>query len=168
MAEQAISLDSRNANRGTERGEYMVEHSLRTYGAGRGPVVDKHNVVIAGNKTVAKAMELGIPIEIIESDGKTLYVIKRTDLDLATDPAAMELGLIDNRSAQVGIDLDPVVVLALQEAGADLSAMWYSGELLGEALEQTPTFSPVGLDEQGRLDEKAQATCPSCGHVFTP
>lgn len=31
-----------------------------------------------------------------------------------------------------------------------------------------PDFAPVGMDEQGRLDEKAQVTCPACGHAFTP
>ena len=31
-----------------------------------------------------------------------------------------------------------------------------------------PDFEPVGIDEQGRLDEKAKVTCPECGHEFTP
>ena len=29
-------------------------------------------------------------------------------------------------------------------------------------------FLPVGIEEQGRLDEKAKCTCPNCGHEFTP
>jgi ParB-like chromosome segregation protein Spo0J len=31
-----------------------------------------------------------------------------------------------------------------------------------------PDFAPVGVDEQGRLDEKKKVTCPQCGHSFTP
>jgi ParB-like chromosome segregation protein Spo0J len=31
-----------------------------------------------------------------------------------------------------------------------------------------PDFQPVGIDEQGRLDEKKKAVCPECGHEFTP
>ncbi len=31
-----------------------------------------------------------------------------------------------------------------------------------------PDFQPVGIEEQGRLDEKARTTCPECGHEFTP
>ena len=31
-----------------------------------------------------------------------------------------------------------------------------------------PIFEPVGIEEQGRLDEKAKAKCPECGHEFTP
>ena len=31
-----------------------------------------------------------------------------------------------------------------------------------------PNFEPVGIEEQGRLDEKKKVTCPECGHEFTP
>jgi DNA modification methylase len=156
MAE-TVSLDPRNANKGTERGEYMVEHSLRTYGAGRAPVADKNKVIIAGNKTVAKAMELGIPIELIESDGKTLYVIQRTDLDLDTDPAAMELGIVDNRSSEVGLSWDADVLTALQQDGADLSAFWYDDELLA-VLEPETTVTEGLTDPDAVPDPPKKAT----------
>jgi hypothetical protein len=29
-----------------------------------------------------------------------------------------------------------------------------------------PDFQPVGVDTQGRLDQKATITCPACGHEF--
>lgn len=32
----------------------------------------------------------------------------------------------------------------------------------------TPDFQPVGIDEQGRLDEKKKVVCPECGAEFTP
>jgi len=132
-----IRQDPSNANRGTERGEYMVEHSLRTYGAGRSVLVDKHGTLIAGNKTAMKAMELDIPIRIIETDGRELIAVKRTDLDLDTDPAAKELGVIDNRASEVGLSWDPGVLAALQDEGADFSAMWFDYEL-AQTLGQTP------------------------------
>ena len=31
-----------------------------------------------------------------------------------------------------------------------------------------PDFQPVGIDEQGRLDQKAKVICPECGCEFTP
>jgi hypothetical protein len=34
--------------------------------------------------------------------------------------------------------------------------------------DETPDFQPVGVDEQGRLDQKKPVTCPECGHEFTP
>ena len=46
-----LTPDPQNANKGTERGRGMIEDSLRRLGAGRSILVDKHNRVIAGNKT---------------------------------------------------------------------------------------------------------------------
>jgi hypothetical protein len=36
------------------------------------------------------------------------------------------------------------------------------------ANEETPDFQPVGIDEQGRLDQKKPVICPECGNEFTP
>lgn len=36
-----LTPDAQNANRGTERGAYMVEESLRQFGAGRSILVDR-------------------------------------------------------------------------------------------------------------------------------
>ena len=38
------------------------------------------------------------------------------------------------------------------------------GESVG--LYVVPDFQPVGIDQQGRLDEKAKHTCPECGCEF--
>jgi hypothetical protein len=39
--------DPRNANKGTERGLGMLEHSLRQYGAGRSILVDRQGYVLS-------------------------------------------------------------------------------------------------------------------------
>lgn len=31
-----------------------------------------------------------------------------------------------------------------------------------------PDFQPVGIDEQGRLDQKSPVVCPNCKHEFVP
>ncbi len=56
--------DPDNANRGTERGAALLEHSLRQYGAGRSILADKNGVVIAGNKTLEQAAALGLAVEV--------------------------------------------------------------------------------------------------------
>jgi len=33
---------------------------------------------------------------------------------------------------------------------------------------EVPDFQPVGIEEQGRLDQKKPVICPECGHEFTP
>jgi len=130
MAKQTTRLrpDPRNANRGTERGRAMLEHSLRQYGAGRSILTDKNGVVIAGNKTLEMAEELGLPIREIETDGHELVVVRRKDLDLTTDASARELAIADNRVGQINLDWDPVVLAELAEK-VDLSGLWNEGEL---------------------------------------
>ena len=32
--------------------------------------------------------------------------------------------------------------------------------------QHVPDFQPVGIDEQGRLDQKAPTVCPECGHEW--
>lgn len=98
-----LKLDSKNANRGTQRGRELVKLSLQKYKAGRSILVDKHGNVIAGNKTLEEAKELGYEIDVIKSDGKRLIVHQRTDLDIK-DPAAKELAIADNRTSELGLD----------------------------------------------------------------
>lgn len=129
-----LTLDPNNANRGTVRGEGMVERSLQSYGAGRSILASRDGVIIAGNKTFQKAQELGIPVQEIESDGRTLFVIRRTDLDY-DDPRAKELAIADNRASETGLDWDADVLAALAEDGVDLEQFWFEDELtdlLGE------------------------------------
>lgn len=124
-----LTPDSRNANKGTERGLGMLEHSLRNLGAGRSILVDKEGRVIAGNKTLERATDLGIPVEIIQTDGKRLIAVQRTDLDLDTDPKARELAYADNRIAEVDLDWDIEQMKADIEAGVDLGEFWLEDEL---------------------------------------
>lgn len=44
-----LTTDPHNANKGTARGRGLLEQSLRSYGAGRSALADKHGVLIAGN-----------------------------------------------------------------------------------------------------------------------
>lgn len=55
-----LRQDPRNANSGTERGQELLEHSFRTYGAGRSLVADKHGVLIAGGKSRIAAVAAGL------------------------------------------------------------------------------------------------------------
>lgn len=102
--------DKRNANRGTERGRELLKQSLSRLGPGRSILVDKHGTAIAGNKTLAEATSQGIPTVEVETDGKTLVVVKRTDLDLETDNKARELAFADNRVAELDLDWDTEVL----------------------------------------------------------
>ena len=62
--------------------------------------------MIAGNKTVEHARRLGIPIQVVETDGHQLVVVQRRDLDLLTDPKARALAIADNRVGELDLDWD--------------------------------------------------------------
>lgn len=121
--------DDANANAGTERGAGMLEHSFRTFGAGRSVLADKNGKLIAGNKSVETAVSIGMDdVIVVQSDGTKLVVVQRTDLDLDTDAEARGLAISDNRTGEVNLNWDGDVLEQLGEA-VDLSQFWFGEEL---------------------------------------
>lgn len=126
-------LDPQNANAGTERGHYMLQTSIEQTGVGRSAVADKHDTFVAGNGTAEMLAEMGIEDVIeVETDGKTLVVVKRPDFDLTdSDPnnAARRYAYLDNRAGETRLSWDVEQLLADIGNGADLSSMWHEDEL---------------------------------------
>jgi DNA modification methylase len=122
-----LVLDEKNANKGTKRGRELLEASLERYGAGRSVVVDRHNRVIAGNKTVEAAVAGGMKsIAIIETDGSSLVAVQRGDLDLKRDKKARELAIADNRVGELDLEWNPEVLASLD---VDFEQFWNENEL---------------------------------------
>jgi hypothetical protein len=109
IEESGLKPDLLNANEGTQRGRGLLEKSLRKLGAGRSILTDKDGNVIAGNKTLEGAAEIGLPVRIIETDGTELVVVKRTDLDLydGKDKRARQLAYADNKIAELDLSWKP-------------------------------------------------------------
>jgi hypothetical protein len=140
MPLSSLTLDERNANRGSVRGRKMLEDSLRKLGAGRSVLVDREGRVIAGNKTIETARKLGLKeIAVIETDGETLVAVRRGDLDLTTDKRAVELAVADNRVAEIDLDWNAEVLAALD---IDLSQFWDEEELAALMSDDSGPVSP--------------------------
>ena len=150
-----LTPDTHNANRGTARGRGLLERSLRQYGAGRSILADQHGNIIAGNKTLEAAADLGLPIRVIETDGTELVVVQRRDLDLLTDKAARELAYADNRIAQLDLDWDTEALLADQADGLDLTGVGFSDDELAALL------AGVDLGTEGLTDPDAVPAPPA-------
>jgi hypothetical protein len=121
--------DATNANKGTHRGRALVETSVRKYGFGRSVLADKHGRIIAGNKTVEAATALGDrALRVVQTDGKELVVVQRTDLDLATDVDAKELAVADNRASELGLAWDTTALERLVADGAQPQQFWRTQE----------------------------------------
>lgn len=124
-----LKPDQYNANKGTAAGRQIVRTSLKTYGAGRSVLVDREGNIIAGNKTTEAATEAGLPIRVIKTDGTELVVVQRTDLD-ANSKEARELGVMDNRASEKGLEWDAEMLAKLQtDFHTDLSGMFTQDEL---------------------------------------
>jgi len=155
-----LVLDDQNANRGTDRGRQLVGHSLERYGAGRSVLADKHGKLIAGNKTVEKALELNKKILVVPTKGDELVVVQRTDLDMDQDHAARELAIADNRAGELGLEWDPEMLQLLQDQGVALDAMFDPREL-EEIIARGPGDDDqdeedleIEIDQGGELQKK--------------
>jgi hypothetical protein len=88
--------DSKNINKGSAYGMSLLGNSLEEVGFGRSLLSDKNGVLIAGNKTMEKAGELGYEDVIeVETTGKEIVVIKRKDLDINSEKGA-KMKILDN------------------------------------------------------------------------
>jgi DNA modification methylase len=150
-----LVLDGKNANKGTKRGRELLEESLERYGAGRSVLVDRHDRVIAGNKTVEAAVAAGMTsITVIETDGSSLVAVHRGDLDLKKDKKARELAIADNRVGELDLEWNPEVLASLD---VDLKRFWNEKELnaLLRDFRSTDLSTPdPKLDQAAELQKK--------------
>ena len=97
-----IKFDERNYRLHPEENKNLIAKSLQELGAGRSIVIDNEGSIIAGNGVFEQAQKLGIPIEVIETDGSKLIVLKRTDL-ATSDKKRKELALADNSTSDSSV-----------------------------------------------------------------
>jgi DNA modification methylase len=101
-----IKLDDRNYRKHSDRNKELIKKSLAECGAGRSVLIDANDTLIAGNGVFQEAKELKIPVKVIETDGKELIAIKRTDLK-TDDPKRKQLAVMDNSTSDTShFDLD--------------------------------------------------------------
>ncbi|MDR1416931.1 MAG: hypothetical protein LBJ57_05890 [Prevotellaceae bacterium] len=101
-----LTLDKRNYRRHSDANKELIKKSLTECGAGRSIVVDRDNVIVAGNGVFEQASALGLTVRVVESDGTELIAIKRTDLT-TTDERRKLLAMADNRTSDTStFDLD--------------------------------------------------------------
>lgn len=107
-----LQFDKKNYNKGTEQGDKLLDKSIRKFGYRQPAVVDKNGNIVAGNKRIAKAGELGIDeVNIVKGDPNKITVIQFDDFDLENDKLTKEYALADNQVAKVNIEIDTDVVV---------------------------------------------------------
>jgi len=132
-----------NPNKGSKRGNDLLETSLEQGGLGRSIVVANNGDILGGNHVTAKVGELfGLDTPVLEvpTDGNTLVVVKRTDIPSANSPKGKHLILADNRVGDFHLyDLE-----ALQEFKPEILEEYFFGNELA-LLEDDGT--PLNYDE---------------------
>lgn len=107
--------DNKNFNKHTEYGMHLLEKSISEFGLGRSIVVDKNNRIIGGNGVVETASNLQLEdCVIVPTDGKTLVVVKREDIDIDSK-VGRGLCLADNATGKANLAWDDAVIAELSD-----------------------------------------------------
>lgn len=101
-----ILFDKRNYRKHNQKNKDLIRKSLKELGAGRSIVIDNDGEIIGGNGVYEQAQKLNMPVKVIESDGKELIVVKRTDLSTG-DEKRRRLAVMDNSTSDTSsFDMD--------------------------------------------------------------
>jgi hypothetical protein len=112
------------------------------------------NTLVDGHLRVTLAMRSGQP------------TIPVTYVDLTDAEEALVLATLDPISALAVADKEQLDHLLREVTTSDAAVMQMLADLATDAGVIPPDFEPVGIDEQGQLDQKQMHTCPECGHEF--
>ena len=171
--------DPKNLNKGTERGSYAIERSLRDYGFARPIVADKDGTILAGNHAFEKAGEIGLQkVRVIETTGDEIIIHKRTDLEADSAKARM-VALADNRTTEINLSWDPSEFKELLSDTPEIKNFFAEtevDEILSGSLDLDSAFDePEGTEQadQELVGEGSGKTgepvcCPRCGNTFIP
>ena len=151
-----LKQDSRNANKGSARGQTAIETSLQKYGAARSIVMDRDGVILCGNHTAEAAATVGLDesVIVVQTTGEKLVAVQRMDLS-ADDPKARELAYADNRSGEISLSWDAEV----------LKEDFESGELdLGPFFTESEIESFTKKEEGEWVEEPENLIAPEMNH----
>lgn len=120
-------------------------------------IVTERGTILDGHLRVALAIK----------ENQATIPVKYVDVN--EDEEALILTTLDPVAAMVEADADRLKLLIEQTSSGSAAVQQMLSDLADRA-GIVPDFEPVGIDEQGKLDELSgkSVECPECGHVFTP
>jgi hypothetical protein len=160
-----LKPDKKNTNLGTERGSGVLQNSLQELGGGRSILLDKNLNIIAGNKTVEAAMQVGIEnVELVHSSGDKIIAVVRDDLDLEAGGKARKLAIMDNRVGELDLAWDAFQLADLMENEPEmLDGLFSDSEVLRLLADQIePMEGEDGVASHPEIDPTLyDATTPT-------
>ena len=119
-------------------------------------VQDGTDVVVDGHARVALALR----------ENKRQIWCDFVDLDNAETNVALATG--DPISALAEFDRAKYGELLHETTSSEAATMALLVQIAEREGVTPPDFEPVGIEEQGRLDQKSPVICPHCGESFVP
>ena len=118
-----LKQDERNYRTHNKKNLDLIKKSVKEVGLARSIVIDNENNIICGNG-LTSTLDKNTPIQIIETDGSQLVVVKRTDLK-TNDEKRKQLAIMDNSTSDSSeFDLESLQadfdVEQLQDWGLDV------------------------------------------------
>lgn len=145
---ESVQFDPANARKHNEKNMAAIKGSLARFGQQKPIVIDKNNVVIAGNGTLTAAKALG---------WKEIGVI-RTHLE---GPEAIAFALADNRTAELAEwDLDVIgkTLKSLKDFDIDVGSFGFDDDFMSA---HTPRIveGNEGLTDPDEVPEQVETRC---------
>lgn len=143
---EKLIKDPVNARKHNDKNIEAIKGSLAKFGQQKPIVVNKDNVVVAGNGTLEAARQLG---------WKEINVV-RTELT-GTDITAF--GLADNRTSELAewdLDVLPELLASLQDLDFDLSSIGFDADDLNKMM---PQEVEPGLTDDDAVPENVETRC---------
>jgi ParB family chromosome partitioning protein len=154
-----LSNDPANARKHPERNLEAIVASLRRFGQQKPIVIDKSNVVRAGNGTIEAAKQLGW----------THIDCVRTSLESSD---AIAYAIADNRTSELAEWDDDVLAAQLNGLLADdeelLLAAGFNEDELAKLLKDESDDEQDNTEEIDTDSFEMECTCPRCGFEFSP
>lgn len=164
-----LTLDPANINKGTTAGAELLDRSLANLGAGRSALADADGTIIAGNKTITAAKKLNLPVRVVQTDGKEIVIVQRTDMRFAGSgkerESARQMAAIDNESNRQGYDPD-VEILVEQARSYDYSFIYPEGYIEGLIADLTPPNVEFKEYDESVENEVKYHECPNCQYKW--
>jgi ParB-like chromosome segregation protein Spo0J len=89
-------------------------------------------------------------------------------VELSPEQENLAVAIYDPIGHMAATDRDQLSALLDEVSTGDAAVQAMLDALARDQGITPPDFAPVGIDEQGRLDQKAHVVCPECGHDFVP
>jgi ParB family chromosome partitioning protein len=106
-------------------------------------------------------------LRVVDSISNNQRKVPTAYCDLLPEEEALILATYDPIGAMAVTDAQKLNEL-IKSSTPDMQVLMASIPMLADVISGVPNFQPVGIDEQGRLDQKKPITCPHCGAEFVP